>query len=65
MKAKEKETVKDVMVMLENIACGGVGKDGATIAELDKCAEEGHSYEDEADLHTAQWCWRKLETLIQ
>ena len=54
--------VIEAMEMLKNMAIGGIGEDGPTLEELDSHAETtGRSWDDDADYHTAQWAWRKLE----
>ena len=56
------QAVIESMDMLKNMAIGGIGEDGPTLEELDNHAETtGRSWDDDADYHTAQWAWRKLE----
>ncbi len=55
----------EAMDMLKNIAVGGIGEEGPTLEELDNYAEKtGSSWHGDADYHTAQWAWRKLQQAL-
>lgn len=61
-----KRFVEEAMKMLESFPCGGVGKDGPTIEELDSHAERTYlAWEDNSDYHCVQYAWRKLERAME
>ena len=50
---------------IENIACGGVGANGATRDELDECNASGRPYGDNTDYHQCQSAWLYLNEALQ
>ncbi len=60
----QKRELRAVMDVLVNMPCGGIGSDGATMAELEEAAGRGRAFLDDAEYHQTQWAWRMLEALL-
>lgn len=61
-----KREIGEVMAVLEGMSMGGIGSCGPTIWELDgHILEHGQPIENNADYHTAQLAWRRLQKIIE
>jgi hypothetical protein len=65
MNTQIKQKINDVMETLEQWSMGGIGEYGATMDELNECAERGGNYENNADYHIVQLAWRMLEKIVR
>jgi len=59
------DLIREAMRILEGMPVGGVGKDGATQAELDEAAENGEYYASDANYDVAQRAWLKLNEALK
>jgi len=53
--------LREAQEAMENLPMGGIGRDGATQAEIDAAEESGHALEDDASYHQGQKTWLILE----
>lgn len=54
----------DAMALLTQIPQGGIGDDGATMAEIEAAERNGRCVEDDAAYHVVQKAWLKLRSLM-
>lgn len=55
------EQLKAAQEAMENLPMGGIGRDGATQAEIDEAEESGHAIEGDASHHQGQKAWLIIE----
>jgi hypothetical protein len=58
-----RESIREVMQLLESLPCGAIGEGGATLEELEGVAAEGRYWYDDAMSDIGQRCWRMLEEI--
>jgi len=58
------EALVSIQEDIENLPCGGIGKDGATQEELDAANDEQHFIDGDALYHTGQQIWLLAERAI-
>ena len=56
--------IKEAMEALEQAACGAVGSNGATMADLRAAWNQGSLYGDDAYYNTCQHAYRLLEEAV-
>lgn len=56
--------VIDVMELLTHIPQGGIGEQGATMAEIEAAESAGRCVEDDETYHVVQKAWWKLRLLL-
>jgi hypothetical protein len=50
---------------LKNLACGGIGENGASQEELNDAIEKGMCCYDDSDYHTVQQAWIYLNEFLK
>ena len=48
---------REIQDCVENMPCGGIGKDGPTQEELDEASKEGHPVDGDSMHHQGQQTW--------
>ena len=56
--------IQDAMKVLEQASCGAIGKNGATLEEMEQVWNKGGIYGEDAYYDTCQHAWRLLEIAV-
>ena len=59
-----RDALETTKALLENCSVGGVGKDGMTLPEMEKCWEEGKTAFDNAEYDLCQHMWNLIDTAL-
>lgn len=65
MTRKELKLIAEAMEVVQYMPCGGIGRNGATMAEIEEAHAKGRAIEDDATYDCAQRVFRLLEQAIE